>query len=61
VKKTSKYVTSAITCLMTCTTVAASRAGQHNPINLLAEFRPIGGIGNNPANAKLNAIPEVRR
>jgi peroxidase len=53
-QEVSKSVGATVARLMTYTAISPSLA---NPINLFAEFRPIGGIGNNLANPNFNAIP----
>jgi peroxidase len=51
------FVGASVACLMTYATISPSWADQHNPINLLPEFRPIGGTGNNLVNPNFNANP----
>src|ERR1700736_3810752 len=56
-----KFIPESITCLLFFTVVSAMAAdlrGRGSPqINLLQEFRPIGGAGNNRENPDLDVVP----
>src|SRR6202047_4354225 len=56
-----KFIPETITCLLLFTVVSAMAAdlrGRGSPqINLLEEFRPIGGSGNNLENPDLDVVP----
>jgi peroxidase len=53
-QETRKSIAATVACLLTYTAISPSLA---DPINLLREFRPIGGAGNNLANPNLNVVP----
>src|SRR3984893_6797713 len=53
-QETRKSIAATVACLLTYTAISPSLA---DPINLLREFRPIGGVGNNLANTNLAVVP----
>ena len=53
-QETRKSIAATVVCLLTYTAISPSLA---DPINLLREFRPIGGVGNNLANPNLDVVP----
>jgi peroxidase len=52
-----KCFAASLACLLTCSVLSPALADQPNPIQLLLDFRPIGGTGNNLLIPNLNAIP----
>jgi peroxidase len=53
-QETRKSIAATVACLLTYMAISPSLA---DPINLLREFRPIGGVGNNLANPNLDVVP----